>query len=536
MPKSVVVGEVVAVALGARPASDVIYEMHVRGMTMRDPGVPEAVRGTLAGLAQPKVVGYLRSMGIGAVELMPVTPVATSRRLASAGLRNYWGYNPINFFAVEPYYLAGGGLPEFRGAVEAFHEAGIAVILDMVFNHSGEEDEFGPTVSLRGIDNASYYRLADGGRHYIDWTGCRNTLNTAHPEVRRMVIQALRHWAETGVDGFRLDLAVTLGRDGGQFSPHEILLTEIVRDPVLGKLKLIAEPWDLGPEGYRLGGFLAPWREWNDRFRDGVRRFWRGDNWTVGEFATRISGSHDIFGGRSSASVNFMAAHDGFTLADLVAYNHKRNDANLENGADGSDNNFSWNCGAEGPTEQASVIDLRKRQMRNLLATLFFSAGTPMLRSGDELGQSQGGNNNAYCQDNETTWIDWTRADARLMEFVGNLLRLRQHHPALRGEATELKWFSPRGLAMQLGDWTSGTGHALGMMRADGKSVFLILFNGGDTEVPFVLPGAKHGEWNLWLSTMEPVARSLHPARQTFALPAHSLVLFGDHEADGPSA
>ena len=525
MPKSVVVAETIAPAMRKPVNSDVVYELHVRGTTMRHPDVPERLRGTLAGLGEPKFVRHLQDLGIGTVELMPVTPVAMRRELAVAGLRNYWGYNPINFFAVEPRYLAGGRPDEFRRTVATLHEAGIAVVLDLVFNHSGEGDEFGPTISLRGIDNASYYRLADDKRRYVDWTGCRNTLNTAHPQVRRMILEALRHWAaRTGVDGFRFDLAVTLAREDGPFSPHALLLEEIARDPLLGKLRLIAEPWDLGPDGYQLGHFPPPWSEWNDRFRDGARRYWRGDASARGELMTRVSGSRDLFGGDMRRSVNFVTAHDGFTLSDLVSYERKHNDANLEQNADGTSNNLSWNCGAEGPTEDWSVLTRRAQQTRNMLATLLLSAGTPMLRAGDEIGHSQRGNNNAYCQDNEISWLDWANADHELIAFTRDMIRLRHDIPLFCSGEREPAWIAPSGEPIQPRDGAQ----AFGALRGDPGQRILALFNGSGSDVSFTLPDPLHGGWRLTFSTGQVPDES--PFEGTFALPPHSLVLFADRE------
>ena len=536
MAKSIVVDSLAPSPAAVRPRSDVIYELHVRGMTMRHSGVPERLRGTMSGLAHPSVLRHLRDLGIGWVELMPVAPSAMNRRLATAGLRNYWGYNPINFFAVEPRYLAGGAIDEFRAAVDAFHEAGIAVILDVVFNHCGEEDEYGPTVSLRGIDNASYYRLAADKRRYADVTGCRNTLNTAHPQVRRMVIEALRYWAETmAVDGFRFDLAVTLGRDGGDFSADAALLTEIARDPVLGKLKLIAEPWDLGPDGYQLGRFPPPWSEWNDKFRDGVRRFWRGDRGSPGELATRLAGSRDMFAGRSAAGVNFVTAHDGFALADLVSYDRKHNEANLENDADGANENWSWNCGAEGPTDDPSIRARRAQQMRNLLATLLLANGTPMLRAGDEIGHSQLGNNNAYCQDNETSWLDWDRADSALTAFSSRLVELRRQGLALDGEGADWQWLNADGKAMRASDWSAVDAHALMVLRAGGARAVLLLLNNGSDAVRIRLPQAPRGRWHVLLSTAPAAISDGDRPDGTFALPGRCLVLCADGR-EGPAS
>ena len=393
----------------------VIYELNVRGYTMLHPSVGERLRGTMAGLRHPDVIRHLVDLGVTAVELLPVHPVATTKALARNGLREFWGYNSINFFALEPRYLANGDRDDFRRTVQALHEAGIEVILDVVFNHTGEIDEMGPTLSFRGIDNASYYLLKDDKRRYRDTTGCGNTLNIGHPRVLQMVMDSLRYFvSEMHVDGFRFDLAVSLARPQQEFSPEASFFACIQQDPVLAGAKLIAEPWDLGPDGYRHGGFPPRWSEWNDRFRDDVRRFWRGDEGRLGDLAFRLSGSSDVYGHgrrRPTASLNFITAHDGFTLEDLVSYNIKHNQANKENNVDGSDANFSWNCGVEGPTDTSGIVKLRERQKKNFMTTLLLSLGIPMIVAGDEFGRTQRGNNNAYCQDNPIGWVDWSILD-----------------------------------------------------------------------------------------------------------------------------
>ena len=415
----------------------VIYEAHPRGLTMLCPGVPEEDRGRFSGLASDAVLDHLAGLGITAIELMPVQSFLDEPFLWKRGLRNYWGYNPICFFAPEPRYLGPRGMAEFRSMVRRFHMAGIEVILDVVYNHTAEGNELGPTLSFRGLDNASYYVLhGDDRRYYANDTGCGNTLNIAHPFVLRLMLDSLRHWAEsTGLDGFRFDLATTLGRERHGFDPEGGFFDAIRQDPVLCGLKLIAEPWDTGPEGYRLGGFPPPFAEWNDRFRDAARCFWRGDTGTAPELAARLLGSavpFDRGGRRPWSSVNYVASHDGFTLQDLVTYCHKNNSGNGEDNRDGHASEFSSNCGTEGPTEDADIIATRSRRKRNLLATVFLSQGTPMLLAGDEFGNSQEGNNNAYCQDNAIGWTNWNPRDNNLYQFVRWLVALRDAHPVLR--------------------------------------------------------------------------------------------------------
>ena len=498
----------------------VIYELHPRGYTMLHPAVPEAQRGTFAGLAHPDVIGYLRALGITAVELLPVHPVAVTRNLASHGLVDYWGYNAFNFFAPEPRYLSGGELSEFRRMVRALHAGGIEVILDVVFNHTGEGSELGPTLSFRGIDNASYYCLAEDRRNYVDYTGCRNTLNLEHPRVLQMVMDSLRYWVEAmHVDGFRFDLAVSLARARHHFSQRSPFFSAVAQDPVLRKVKLIAEPWDLGPDGYRLGGFPPGWSEWNDRYRDTARRFWRGDGRQTGELAFRLTGSSDLFAGhgrRPTASVNFVTAHDGFTLNDVVSYNVKHNAENREDSADGANENYSWNCGHEGPSEDPGVIAQRERQKRNLLATLLLSRGVPMLTAGDEFGRTQRGNNNAYCQDNETSWTDWRLAERNtsLLRFVQALLQLRAGNPVFRlpsffhGEhidetgIRDIVWLTPPGREMAGTDWNDSDCRALAVRYTADTGDFLLLLNAGADARPFHLPSAGGGSgWRSCIAT-----------------------------------
>jgi glycogen operon protein len=528
----------------------IIYELHVRGMTKQRRDIAAPLRGTLAALASPNIIGYLRGLGISAVELMPVNPVVDERRLAELGLRNYWGYNPIALFAIEPRYVAADGMSEFRTLVRALHDDGLEVIMDVVFNHSGEGDEFGPTLSFRGIDNASYYRLDPADRRrYVNHSGCGNTLNVEHPQVRRLVLDALRYWAGFGVDGFRFDLAVAPARQAGEFRPDSAFLRAIVSDPLLSRLKLIAEPWDAAPAGYRLGGFPRPFAEWNDRFRDGVRRFWRGDPGAIAELATRLTGSSDLMAGRGPlASVNYVAAHDGFTLHDLVSYERKHNWANGEGDADGTDSNFSWNCGVEGPSEDSSVRALRFRYKRSLVATLLLSLGVPMLCAGDELGRSQRGNNNAYCQDNETSWIDWETLgadDEVFLAFVRRTIALRRDHGALRraiffsgqprslAERKDIVWLRPDGEEIGASDWKDATRRILGCaFEGDGRTArrYALLLNGGPDPIAFVLPRALGGPWQCLLDTSveDGSPGTCAGVGAVWPLAAHSLVLLAD--------
>ena len=500
-------------------AQTVIYELHVRGYTMRHPAIGKRLRGTVAALRSPAIIRHLRELGVTAVELLPVHPIATTRRLSEIGLRDYWGYNSICFFALEPRYLATGYVTEFREMVGAFHDAGIEVILDVVFNHTGEGDESGPTLSFRGIDNASYYCLAEDKRRYVDFTGCKNTLNVGHPRVREMIVDSLRYWVkDMGVDGFRFDLAVSLAREHHHFLQDAPLFAAIRQDPAFANTKFIAEPWDLGPDGYQLGAFPARWAEWNDRFRDTVRRFWRGDEGMVGELASRLSGSSDIFAaeGRSPLdSLNFVTAHDGFTLQDLASYERKHNLANGENNADGADENFSINYGIEGPTDDASILALRRRHNRNLMATLLLSQGVPMLLGGDELGQTQHGNNNAYCQDNEVSWVDWdANVDEGFLAFVKHLLNIRREYPTFRQSKffhgnhidhsgiKDIAWLLPTGAELTDADWSArelqclGVHYSVACADASGESdgcSFLLLMNGSAKAVSFALPLARRG-------------------------------------------
>jgi glycogen operon protein len=503
-----------------------IYEAHVKGLTYRHPDVPEQLRGTYAGLASAPIVEHLRSLGVTALQLLPIHTFVDDRRLVQAGLRNYWGYNSIGFFAPDMRYSATGTLGEFKTMVKTLHAAGIEVLLDVVYNHTGEGDHRGPTLSFRGIDNALYYRLrADNPHHYLDWTGTGNTLDVSQPAVLQLVLDSLRYWVtEMHVDGFRFDLATTLARDAaGHFDPRGAFLCAVRQDPVLSQAKLIAEPWDLGPGGYQLGGFPGGWSEWNDRYRDTARAYWKGDEGRIGELAARLAGSGDIFeaGARApAASINFVTAHDGFTLEDLVTYNAKRNEANLEGNRDGADDNRSWNCGAEGATEDASVKSLRARQKRNLLATLFFSRGVPMLLAGDELGRTQQGNNNAYCQDNEISWLDWEldAGQRDLLRFVRQLAAVRSAHEGFRKRAyaKDVDWLTPHGGRMSEADWNLPFARCLGACIGED---LLLLLNAHDGDIPFALPG---GTWSRVLDTAGEAAQ---PFDRTYLLQSRSAAL-----------
>ncbi|HET6431497.1 glycogen debranching protein GlgX, partial [Dyella sp.] len=493
VPKSVVVEPMEPLLHQPRPRTPwsrtVIYETHLKGLTQKLPQLRPHEAGTFMALADPRVIEHLVKLGVTAVELLPVHAFVQDRRLAQMKLRNYWGYNTLAFFAPEPDYLVRGALSEVRAAVRALHDAGIEVILDVVYNHTGEGNQMGPTLCFRGIDNASYYRLQEDPRYYCDDTGTGNSLNLAHPRVLQMVMDSLRYWAgEMQVDGFRFDLATTLARGVNGFDPHCSFLDALAQDPMLARVKLIAEPWDVGPGGYQLGRFGAAWSEWNDRYRDSARRFWRGDAGALPELATRITGSADLFDhdGRSPrASVNFITAHDGFTLQDLVSYEHKHNEANQEDNRDGRDDALSANYGAEGETRDPGILELRRRQRRNLLATLLLSQGTPMLLAGDEFGRTQHGNNNAYAQDNETSWVDWEAIDEAAdddIRFVRRLIRLRRNHPALRWprfmhgwaqcekSIKDITWLASEGGEMNTGHWSDPERRSVGLLlngRAD---------------------------------------------------------------------
>ncbi|MFJ3671024.1 glycogen debranching protein GlgX [Streptomyces sp. NPDC090106] len=526
-----------------RPYADtVVYEAHVRGLTRAHPDVPPELRGTYAGLAHPAVVEHLTSLGVTAVELMPVHQFVQDGVLRDRGLSNYWGYNTIGFFAPHNAYAAHGGrggqVTEFKSMVRALHAAGLEVILDVVYNHTAEGNDRGPTLSFRGIDNASYYRLVDGDwGHYYDTTGTGNSLLMRHPYVLQLIMDSLRYWVtEMHVDGFRFDLAATLARQFHEVDRLSAFFDLIQQDPVISRVKLIAEPWDVGEGGYQVGNFPPLWSEWNGKYRDTVRDFWRGGENTLGDFASRLTGSSDLYQRsrrRPRASVNFVTAHDGFTLRDLVSYNDKHNEANGEGNRDGESANRSWNCGAEGDTDDVRVLDLRARQQRNLLATLLLSQGIPMLCHGDELGRTQRGNNNAYCQDNEVSWIDWRLSDEQrdLAAFTRQVVALRAAHPVLRrrryfqGETVtyagqplrDLVWFAPEGREMTDADWRRSDAHsvaaflngdAIAEPDACGRPVvddsFLLLLNSYWEPVDFALPDPSYGErWTTLIDTAD---------------------------------
>ncbi len=512
----------------------VIYELHVRGFTMNHPDVPPALRGTYAALGCAPVIDYLRRLGVTTVELLPVHSYPNDRHLAEKGLQNFWGYNTLGFFAPEARYSASRKVKEFKTMVRSLHAAGIEVILDVVYNHTCEGNQLGPSLSLRGIDNASYYILnGDNRRYYDDFTGCGNTVNLEHPRALQLVMDSLRYWVtEMHVDGFRFDLASALARESGKVENLGGFFDAIRQDPVLNRVKLIAEPWDLGHGGYQVGNFPPGWAEWNDQYRDQVRGFWKGDHGLISAVARRLTGSEDLYGWsgkRPIASINFVTAHDGFSLHDLVSYNDKHNEANGEDNRDGHSHNLSWNCGAEGATDDPEILALRERQKRNLLATLLLSQGVPMLLAGDEMGNSHQGNNNVYCQDNALTWLNWTPSQDKtdLLQFVRALIALRRRHPAfrrrnfLRGQAVDgdarkdCEWFRSDGQAMEPQDWDNH--HALSVaMALSGNGIaergrrgerlvddhFLLLFNAHHDAIAFTLPPAPAGgAWQRILDT-----------------------------------
>ncbi|CAG0978670.1 Glycogen operon protein GlgX [Burkholderiales bacterium] len=541
-------------------AQTILYELHVRGFTRAHPGIPDALRGTCAGLAHPAALAHLTRLGITTVELMPIAAAIDERHIAELGLTNYWGYNPAALFVPDPR-LAPGGIDELRACVAALQAVGIEVVLDVVLNHTGEGDARGPTLSLRGLDNATYYRtFADDRARYVDDAGCGNTLALDRPPVLRLAMDVLRYYAvAAGVDGFRFDLATTLGRRDDGFDPAAPLLQAVAQDPDLRDLKLIAEPWDVGPGGHRLGAFPAQWGEWNDRYRDTVRRFWRGDAGLSGDLATRLAGSADILAPRSrppSRSVNFVAAHDGFALADLVAFVEKHNERNGEGNRDGSDANFSWNHGVEGPTPDAAIRAKRERDVRNLLATLLLSRGTPMLAMGDELGRTQHGNNNAYAQDNPLTWIDWERADGDLVDFVAALVDLRRRHPALRADRwltgapvdgsgiADVEWRHPEGRAMTGSDWANPGCRSLvavlyaGASEAAAGDRVAVALNAGEVPVEVRWPDAREG--CAWRSRIDTSLRAGRPestpevAGETGAVAPRSVVVLAEEAGIAP--
>ncbi|WP_431523844.1 glycogen debranching protein GlgX [Mycobacterium europaeum] len=519
----------------------VIYEAHVKGMTQTHPGIPAELRGTYAGLAHPVIIDYLKSLNVTALELMPVHQFMHDARLLDLGLRNYWGYNTFGFFAPHNQYAANrnSSVAEFKSMVRALHEAGIEVILDVVYNHTAEGNHLGPTINFRGIDNAAYYRLADEDlRLYKDYTGTGNSLNARHPHVLQLIMDSLRYWVtEMHVDGFRFDLAATLARELHDVDRLSAFFDLVQQDPIVSQVKLIAEPWDVGEGGYQVGNFPGLWTEWNGKYRDTVRDYWRGEPATLGEFASRLTGSSDLYeatGRRPSASINFVTAHDGFTLNDLVSYNEKHNLANGEDNRDGESHNRSWNCGVEGPTDDPEILALRRRQMRNFWATLMLSQGTPMIAHGDELGRTQNGNNNVYCQDSELSWMDWSLVDKNsdLLAFARKVSSLRKSHPVFRrrrffegepirtgDEVRDIAWMNPSSREMTHEDWGESihkcvavflNGEAITAPNARGERVvddsFLLCFNAGEDPVEFVLPNNEYAqEWTVELDTNDPV-------------------------------
>jgi isoamylase len=553
MPKCVVINPYFDWGIDRPPnhtyANSVIYETHVKGMTQLHPEVPAAARGTYAGMAHPAIVEHLTQLGVTAVELMPVHHFVNDSFLVDKGLRNYWGYNTLAFLAPDHKYTSstspGGQVQEFKAMVRALHEADIEVILDVVYNHTGEGNHMGPTLSLRGIDNAAYYRLVEQSpKHYTDYTGTGNTLNVRHPHTLQLIMDSLRYWVlEMHVDGFRFDLAATLAREFYDVDRLSTFFELVQQDPVVSQVKLIAEPWDVGPGGYQVGNFPPQWTEWNGKYRDTVRDFWRGESATIGEFAARITGSADLYatsGRRPVASINFVTAHDGFTLRDLVSYNTKHNEANQDDNNDGESHNRSWNCGVEGPTDDGRILALRAQQSRNFLATLFVSQGVPMICHGDELGRTQQGNNNGYCQDNELTWIDWSKIDVDLLEFTRGLAALRHAHPVFRrrrffdgrpvrsrggGGVPDIAWFTPGGAQMTEEDWDSGFGRSIavflngqGIPDGDprGQRVvddsFLLCFSAHDEAIDFTVPGKKYGgTWDVVIDTLQGVQAAPFP-------------------------
>jgi isoamylase len=536
----------------------IIYELHVKGFTQLHPDIPPHLRGTYAGLATDPVIEHLKRLGITAVELMPVHAFVDERSLVEKKLKNYWGYNSIGFFAPDLRYSATGSINEFKSMVKRLHSAGIEVILDVVYNHSAEGNHLGPTLSFRGIDNTSYYRLIPGEpRLYMDFTGCGNTLNMMHPRVLQLLMDSLRYWVvEMHVDGFRFDLAAALARELYEVNRLSAFFDVVHQDPVLSQVKLIAEPWDIGEGGYQVGNFPVLWTEWNGRYRDAVRSYWKGEGGLIGELAYRLTGSSDLYelsGRRPYASINFITCHDGFTLEDLVSYNGKHNEANLEENRDGSDDNRSWNCGAEGPTNDPAVLALRARQKRNFLATLLLSQGVPMLLAGDETGRTQGGNNNAYCQDNEISWMSWNREteDRELMSFVGELIKFRESHPCFRRRSffqgprvkgtgvKDIVWLTPDGREMTDEEWRQSDARCLGLyLQGDatnedddrGRPVidddFIVLLNSHHEAIPFLLPRlGERDAWQVVLDTARANGDALYQGAEQFPLQARSLAL-----------
>jgi isoamylase len=518
-------------------AESVIYEVHVVGFTKQWDKIPKELRGSYSGVASPPAIRYLKELGVTAIELLPIHEHCDEGFLLDRGVTNYWGYNTLGYFAPESSYASGGvageQVHEFKAMVRDLHRAGIEVILDVVYNHTAEGNHLGPTLNFKGIDNAAYYRLvANDPRYYMDYTGCGNSPNTQNARVLQLIMDSLRYWvAEIHVDGFRFDLAPTLGREDHLFSRNSGFFDILLQDPVLSQVKLISEPWDVGEGGYLVGGFPVPWSEWNGKYRDCVRRYWKGDDGTLAELGYRITGSPDLYehqGKRPYASINFVTAHDGFTLNDLVSYNDKHNEANGEENRDGDNNNNSWNCGVEGQTDDPEIKNLRERQKRNFLATLFLSQGVPMINGGDEFGRTQQGNNNAYCQDNEISWFDWNWEPEQqaLLDFTRKLSEFRRKHPVFRrpkyfagkrirgSDVKDIAWFSPNGAEMGEADWTNGFSKCLGMLvngatpdvrDGEGEPIqddtFLLLVNAHYEALTFILPGREEIRWQTVINT-----------------------------------
>ena len=566
VPKSVVIDTAFDWE-GDRPPSipmhqTVIYEAHVKGFTALHPDIPEEIRGTYAGMAHPAAIAYLKEMGITAIELLPVHHFLTDRHLQDKGLSNYWGYNSIGFFAPDVRYSSNGThgeqVTEFKNMVKSLHAAGIEVILDVVYNHTGEGNEMGPTLSFRGIDNAAYYRLAEDERFYMDFTGTGNTLHARQPNVLRMIMDSLRYWIqEMHVDGFRFDLASALARELHDVDKLSSFFDVIHQDPVISQVKLIAEPWDIGEGGYQVGEFPPGWAEWNGKYRDCIRDYWIGADSMIGEFANRLTGSSDLYRGDNrtpSASINFITAHDGFTLNDLVSYNEKHNEANGEDNNDGDNHNRSWNCGAEGPTDDAEINSLRAKQRRNLLTTLFLSQGVPMLVAGDEFGRTQQGNNNAYCQDNAISWLDWEKMDISLLNFTKSLIAFRREHPSLcrrkwfqgmpiRGTGLEdIVWFLPDATEMDDSHWQNDfarslavflNGQGIRSFDHNGEKItdqhFYLIFNAYWEDVDYKLPDHNYSSsWSKVLDTNRDTLteHNTFAANEIVVVPPRSVLVF----------
>ena len=569
MPKSVVISPFFDWGVDRPPRrpynESVIYEAHVKGLTMTNPDIPEEIRGTYSAIGHPVMISYLQKLGVTAIELMPVHHFANDSTLLEKGLSNYWGYNTIGFFAPDSKYASnvtpGGQVLEFKAMVRALHEANIEVILDVVYNHTAEGNHMGPTLSMRGIDNKAYYRLVDDDKKfYMDYTGTGNSLNAGHPHSLQLIMDSLRYWVlDMHVDGFRFDLASTLAREFYEVDKLSTFFELVQQDPIVSQVKLIAEPWDVGPGGYQVGNFPPQWTEWNGKYRDTVRDFWRGEPATLGEFAERFTGSADLYAHsarRPVASINFVTCHDGFTLLDLVSYNEKHNEANGEGNNDGESHNRSWNCGAEGPTDDEAIIALRAQMRRNFIATILLSQGTPMLCHGDESGRTQNGNNNGYCQDNELTWMDWSTAEPDLVDFTAKLTQLRHDHPVFRRRRffdgrpvrrqgqeglTDIGWFRPDGSEMTDDDWGSGFGKSVGVfLNGEGipdhdirgervvDSSFLILLNAHFEDIEFCAPPAEYADsWTVVADTADPALEEAGTvaAQATIIVPARSLLL-----------